>query len=289
MNTPAEPLPAEVVDELLSADLDGAFDEAARDHGLTTATARALLDRTPGSAERRAALADARRASAVPPLGDETRDLLLARARDAGDDELTARRSRRSRSRTRVAATIAAAAAAVALVVGIGASITSTRDADNDDIGAASDARGTSESLENERDETAATPLPPAGAVAPTYDFGTLTDAQQLRSSVEGALRVLVPQAFGQRLAPDAGAPAPRRSASANADAAPLTSDPCVGTRAAALGAGPPPVARGPVVYAGTPAEVLVFADGDHYVAAVVNDAGGRCELLVTQLVDPQP
>ena len=60
VTTPMEPLSPELVDELLSAELDGAFDAAAREHGYAPSIARELLDGTPGVAERRDALAAAR-------------------------------------------------------------------------------------------------------------------------------------------------------------------------------------------------------------------------------------
>ena len=57
---PVAPLDADTVDELLSAELDGEFDAAARDVGLSVTDARARLDATPGARERRSALAAAR-------------------------------------------------------------------------------------------------------------------------------------------------------------------------------------------------------------------------------------
>ena len=95
-----EPLSPELVDELLSADLDGEFDAAARDHGYAPAIARELLDGIPGVAERRDALAAARDATAVTPLAAADRDALVAGASRAA-------RRRRSRRRPRVAAAAA--------------------------------------------------------------------------------------------------------------------------------------------------------------------------------------
>src|SRR5207244_5980554 len=73
------PLTADQVDELLSADLDGEFDDAARDLGLDPADARArLANEVRGVDDRRAALAAARDALAEAPAVD---DLLAARVR----------------------------------------------------------------------------------------------------------------------------------------------------------------------------------------------------------------
>jgi hypothetical protein len=130
MNTSA-PLPPEQLDELLSADLDGEFDAAARDLGMEPAEARERIAVTPGAKERELSLAVARAAIAdVPSLDDETATRLRANATAAVNethetddvDELAARR----RKRYRVLASAGAIAAAVALVLGIVATANSS-------------------------------------------------------------------------------------------------------------------------------------------------------------------
>jgi hypothetical protein len=132
MNTFA-PLPPEQLDELLSADLDGEFDAAARDFGMEPAEARERIAITPGAKERELSLAVARAAVAeVSPLDDATAARLRANAaaalNDAHEvdavDELAARR----RKRYRVLASAGAIAAAVALVLGIVANTNSSDD-----------------------------------------------------------------------------------------------------------------------------------------------------------------
>jgi hypothetical protein len=76
-----EPLAPDVVDELLSALVDGEFDAAAVDAGMTPDEARARLAATPGVAERTRALEAARAELAnVPPLDAVTRRRLVHRA-----------------------------------------------------------------------------------------------------------------------------------------------------------------------------------------------------------------
>jgi hypothetical protein len=301
MNSPVDPLPDDVVDELLSADLDGDFDLAARDHGLAPATARALIEATPRSVERRAALAAARDAIAVAALSDDERESLLARARvPPGDDELEVRRARLARRRI---ATIAAAAAVIALVTALGASLASIRGGDNEDRAATerspseSVARGgtTGEGTTPEHASgtgAADSAAPTAGAAATVYDFGAAANEGELRANVAA----LLPQLPLRSLA-DAGANTERSgelfrpppSTATGSGPEQLTSDACVVRRAGVVGAGVPLVARGPVTYAGTPAEALVFAEEDHFRVIVLDDGGRRCELLADEVVNPGP
>jgi hypothetical protein len=77
------PLPADVIDELLSAELDGELDAAARDHGMTLDEAHAALAATPGTDARRAALGHAQTVSAGDALALDavTRERLVRAAR----------------------------------------------------------------------------------------------------------------------------------------------------------------------------------------------------------------
>ena len=90
MTDSPDPLAPDVVDELLSAELDGEFDAAAADHDLDPAAARARLEATPGIDERRTALAAARAALAVTPVADDVR---RAHARNRGGDGRADRRA----------------------------------------------------------------------------------------------------------------------------------------------------------------------------------------------------
>ena len=63
--------------------------------------------------------------------------------------------------------------------------------------------------------------------------------------------------------------------------------DACLARQADNFGVAAPPTLRGPVDYKGTPAEVLVFAQGEDSLAITV--ATGDCRLLVSLFVHPEP
>jgi len=108
------PLTPDQVDELLSAELDGEFDAAAADLGLTVAEARALLSEAPGATTRRAALASARDAlAAVPAVDEVTGARLRAAAADAFRDESATRSTPRRSHRWLVYASGGIAAALI--------------------------------------------------------------------------------------------------------------------------------------------------------------------------------
>src|SRR5262245_19079562 len=106
MNDDTTPLDPEQLDELLSAELDGELAAAADDFGMAEAEARARLEATPGSADRRAQFEAARAAVAdVPALDDVTAARLRAAARKARVADV---RSRRRGAWLRVASIAAA-------------------------------------------------------------------------------------------------------------------------------------------------------------------------------------
>jgi hypothetical protein len=274
MSTPMEPLTPEVVDELLSAELDGDFDAAARDHGYAPAIARELLAGEPNTDERRATLAAARDAMAVEPLPPAERARLLAAASAAGVPDATAAGRARNHRYGRVAA-IAAIAAALAFVVGAGAMLT-TRDDHSKDTSSAASARkagdsGAGTSASKSAGESAA-------SAAPTFDFGTAPDDQQLRARIEAAL----PSATADSTLT---APAPQFRGEQGGRALVVPRDDCVRAQAEAIGLAGPVLLRGPVVYKGSAADVYLFADGNATVALVIDDAGAACRLLSSQLL----
>jgi hypothetical protein len=289
MTAPTDPLDAGVVDELLSAELDGDFDAAARDHGLDPAVARARLAATPGVDARRDALARARDTLAVPtaPLGPETRAAILAAvtptgtvgtAGAAGADELA---HRRSRSWPRFGG-IAAVAAAILIVVGLAVSLTST--GGGDDASTAGDAAGSGtadSTIASEESTNALTsPVAPGAADASgaTRDFGAVDDPAQLRDAVQQALT-------GAATDDEAGGDAAERQVAT--EAAPPAGTDCVRTQTENLDVDPAtaPVLVGAVVYQGTPADVLVYPRGAEQLIVVLTR--GDCRLLVTQSVLP--
>jgi hypothetical protein len=115
-----EPLSPEAVDALLSAELDGDLEGAARDLGLSGSEAIAQLGVTLGVDVRRVALRRARDLIATRPAVERAlEDQLVAGA--MARDDLAAVRERRSRNarRWRVLVTTGSVAAAIAVIVGI--------------------------------------------------------------------------------------------------------------------------------------------------------------------------
>lgn len=123
--TPDEPelaIAGDDIDELLSAELDGELDAAARDLGLTGEQARARLRATTGVDERRRALATARDLLARPPEIDDLLDARLrAKAVRAAEEIVTARTADRRERRRHLLQVVGGIAAAVVAVFAISA------------------------------------------------------------------------------------------------------------------------------------------------------------------------
>ncbi len=270
-----EPLSPELVDELLSAELDGAFDAAAREHGYAPAIARELLAGIPGVAVRRDALAAARAATAVTPLAAPERDALLAGARRAAhvDALADARAARRPRL-----AKYAAVAAALLVVVGLGVAVANVSNGGGGDdsraaSGGASVSTSASKSVQPDGAASDASGSAPSSLEPPraARNFGTVDDADTLRQRVEAEL--------GRADAPTARLEENRTTA----DSAPPAA--CVTKQAQSLGVDPALELFGSIVYDGTPAEALVFRRGNDTLVVVVADPADACRLLVSQLL----
>jgi hypothetical protein len=118
------PLESDQLDELLSADLDGELDAAARDLGLTRAEVEARLRATPGVDERRRALASARdQLASLPELDELLEARLRAKAVRIADDRVASHRATRRERRRRVLQAVGGIAAAAALVLAVGAAL----------------------------------------------------------------------------------------------------------------------------------------------------------------------
>jgi hypothetical protein len=188
MNRP-EPLSPETVDTLLSAELDGDLEAAARDLGLSASEAIAQLVVTPGVDERRAALRRARDLIAMrPAVEPAVEDQLVAGA--MARDDLTAVRERRSRHQRqwRVLVATGSVAAAIAVIVGI-----SSMNTGDGSKSMAASAPTT---------ESANAPTPArdaAGATTSTRpDLGDVPNAQALRAPAQRLLsRTSAPAADG--------------------------------------------------------------------------------------------
>jgi hypothetical protein len=176
VNAPQRPLSPDVVDELLSADLDGEFGRAAADLGFTPDEARTALDAAPGLAERRAALSRARDVLAMQPvLEREWESRFVVAAADRFTDDFRDARDPRGWFANNWRALVAggAAAAAVAGFVALGA------------------ANGGSESRASTASPVATAPHRDVTAGNPerrNISFGDVTDANSLRARVRAKL-----------------------------------------------------------------------------------------------------
>jgi len=130
MNGPEQPLSADALDELLSADIDGELDRAAVELGFTPESARAALAASPATPARRAALLLARDALAAPPPfapDTEARLVTAALARAADERQIVKPQAvtplppHRARNAWRVLAGVGTAAAVIAGVVALSA------------------------------------------------------------------------------------------------------------------------------------------------------------------------
>jgi hypothetical protein len=278
MNIPEPPLNTELLDELLSADLDGEFERAAADLGLEPRAARAAIDATPDAARRRAALERARALIATPPpLDPERVDALVAAAVDAVDapDEAVAPVPLRARRSTRAWQAVAGIAAAAAVVVGIVA-VAGTNTGSN---------ASKSMSADREAAGDAATTVPAGtGPTRTSIAFGNVSQPGALESRVRDLLPpegapAIVPQATSgsgrvtlgtsesNRYAADAAKSAARRGIQACTRAL---------RRRASLGSAP--VLSGSGTAGGQPVYVLVFDDAGGRVAYVV--AAADCSVV---------
>ncbi len=176
------PLPDDQRDELLSAELDGAFDAAAIDLGFDPADARSRLAATPGVDARRDALREARTRLQEPLEMDE---LLAARLRAKALHAARATQDEQKQHRARrLSAISGAVAAALVLVVGVAFALHSRSEPHN--------AKQTA--------SAAGTPTTPVrlaagtgasgsnAADAPIFDYGNSPSVDALVSSVRARI-----------------------------------------------------------------------------------------------------
>jgi hypothetical protein len=171
-----EPLSPDAVDALLSADLDGDLEGAARDLGFSASEAIAALSATPGVDARRVALSRARDLIAARP-GVElpVEDRLVARA--LAGDELATIRERRGRNQRRWRVLVAAGSVAAAIAVIVGISSMSTTSSSK----SSSAAQLTTPAPEGAQSGKG-TSRTPSAAVASPPDFGDVTRDDALRA-----------------------------------------------------------------------------------------------------------
>jgi hypothetical protein len=265
-----DPLPPDVVDELLSARADDAFDDAARDFGFTPDEARARLDATPGAAERARAIDAARAALATtPPLDDLRRRRLVANA-------LTPEREPRAGRARRVLLTGAGVAAAIAALVAL-VSVASFDSPGGDD-----------DSLSAARDEAASGTT--AAAQAPRSN--AIDDAQQLRRFVEQEVEQRAPAA-----ADASGRPAPSSTSNAfrssggsstqekgagelQQDVLTLASRQCLAELHRSFTSAAGPTFTAAVTHKGKPADLALYDQNGGTLAVLYDPA--NCRILIS-------
>ena len=266
MNPTHEPLDERVLDELLSADLDGELAAAAADLGLSVDEARAAIS-SAAAVARRAALGRASAAvgASVPPLDpDTTARLVTASITEARkDDELgTARRRRERRGDTarRVMVVAGSAAAAIAVIVGLAHMPTSSEDNGSMSLDAPTERAGTDDG------STATSPVA----------LGDVSDTEQLRRRLAAQLRL--PEApkdlaSATTVSPQKGSsPLPTGEFSSDSSGRQQyrSARACAPTARAAAGGGAP-VLTGRAVSDGRPVTVYVFRRGAAYDVVVVS------------------
>jgi hypothetical protein len=299
MTGPLEPLPPDLVDELLSAELDGELADAAADLGFTLEEVDARLAATPGVDTRRAHLGRARAVLAVEPLPEETRAAFVARAVAEGPvDELSKRRRR--------LLPIISGSVAAALLVVVGVTAISGG-GDDDDATSVADAGGelAEEPTADEgapayesdasSDDAAEGPQVAEGtdnrgnlsfSADQPVQFGDVTDPAQLRAAARRAVTVYVE--YSARVAETQEEDGDASPAPTSAPAAvSLDASGSILTKAAeclADQAGDDPViVRGTGQYNGEPAEVLIVQREDDVFEALVLAAD--CTMLSSQFL----
>jgi hypothetical protein len=258
------PLSPEAVDALLSADLDGDIEAAARDLDLDASEARAHLAATPGVEARRIALTRARDLIGSRPLLEASLEDRLVAAATAPDDMAIARARRgRNERRWRVLVATGSVAAAVAIIVGI-----SSMD-NNTGSKSMSASASTTPRANGEAAATADSP-----DVGSRPDFGDVSNAAALRAPA----RRLLARASDSNVTPTRGAVSapvlPDTSAGAKAqvdnsfasDAGPA----CTAARLRSydIAARPALIARGTV--AGAPVVILIYDGSGNPYAYVI-------------------
>jgi hypothetical protein len=259
---------AEQVDELLSAELDGEFDAAARDLGLDPDDARdRLATQVPGLVARRAALGAARDLLAELPVVDE---LVVARVRAKAVRAAATEHEVGQATRTHRARRLTAIAGGLAAAIAVIAGLAFTMQHDN---GSASKSSAPAP-RENARASTPKSPgvTTPGGAEA--VNLGAVADVPALiaRASSQAAER------FASTPAPAAG--------SANSDAAfaPKAVSTCESGAGQVSGVATPTL-RGVATLSGAPVRVYVFRKGADNIVVVLR---ADCRLVATQTL-PTP
>jgi hypothetical protein len=269
------------LDELLSADIDGELDAAARDLGITMDEARARMRAHPDAAGRRRALVAARDELAQAPEIDElVAQRLRAKAIRAAETEHRDRADER-RQRRRVLVGLSAAAAAIVAVAGIAVGLNAHHGSES----ASSKATG---APVIEAGPGSSTTAAPKRATAGVLALGSFADVHTLGEAavVQAATAPLsAPAASNVPAAPGAASTAPpgvTGSGAVSGSTSPTVLQPAFAESQNAAEsqvldcASPPPGAVGDrlvlhatAILAGQPVIVLVFAGAAEHVVVI--------------------
>jgi hypothetical protein len=276
MNEPTTPLSPELVDELLSAELDDKFDRAANELGLEPDHARARLAATPGVEQRRAALLQSRDAIAVaPPMDELLEQRLISKALRASEQESVSQHRLAAERRRRLWLASGGIAAAVLLVVGLALAINRNGGSQNDVASGSADT--------GQPPVTTNSSAGGAAAAASSVDLGDVGDPGALREKVLREMTAQDADAKSQRefanestTVPSASqvppaSPQPGKSSTRAADEALVAPTPAACRDAlTTLVPDQSPVFEGQGTFGGQPVGVFVF-----------NRSGGGQVLLV--------
>jgi hypothetical protein len=308
-HTPLEP---EQLDELLSAELDGELDSAARDLGMTVDEAGARLRVTPGAAARRQALASARDLLGAPVELDE---ITAARLRgDALRGSQPVRRAdpaRRHQVWWATGVVAASVALIVALLAGVGISGHDSESKSGSAIVAApaTTAAGTAKSVNGslaapalgtfaDPATLAQVALGRAGA-PPTATNALRKSAYQNATETPNTPAAAADSGkttstSNNQVSLGADAPNPSTSTTAHSPRTPAADNPGASSASSAAACPTPnvnAVAAGAVLrlratatLGGNPVAIWVFSAAKGYVVAIdAVSAGGKCSLLSIQ------
>ena len=260
------PLTDDQVDELLSAEIDGEFDAAARDLGFDPSDARERLAlQVPGLAARRTALEGARDAlSELPPVDELVVARVRAKAARAAVAEHKAAHATRAHRLRRLTTIAGGLAAAIAVIAGLALTMQHNRGSSSKSSAAPSPEAHRNVSAP--KSAATATPAPEAA------DFGAVADVSALVARASSQASDLARPAPGNAKSMFSGDSAASAAIPAATQACELPAAGVSGTRN--------PILRGVATLSGTPVQVYVFREGADEIFVVLR---ADCRLVTAQ------
>jgi hypothetical protein len=284
MTGPEQPLSADALDELLSADIDGELDRAAVELGLAPEAARAALEASPAAGARRDALLQARALLAATTALEPAAEarlvaVALARATDerqaAGRPAVTPLSTNRPRNAWRVLVGVGTAAAVIAGVVALSAtnpagdkmSSSSTKRSDAPTVGSGLQNSDAGQSIVFGEITPGAVlrgkvrhQLASSAATAPTAKAAQRAGTTIMAGAIDG----------NTAYAPENGASTPAPTG-ADSTAAYSTRRNCIGLLGRTEHVPGTPVLSGTATFGTKPAFVVVYRQADSYLVYVLS------------------